>query len=54
MVTAATSGPVLVPVPVLTDAVEALFASPLAVEIPSAEALNSKTAGSSDTYTEED
>jgi hypothetical protein len=35
-------------------AVDDLFASPQVLEIPAAETLNSKTVGSSDTYTEED
>ncbi|WP_268896402.1 hypothetical protein [Actinomadura physcomitrii] len=35
-------------------AVEDLFAGPQVLEIPAAEALNSKTPGDSDTYTEED
>lgn len=36
------------------QAAEELFAGPLTVEVPSAEALNSKETGDSDTYTEED
>lgn len=33
---------------------ENLFATPLVLEVPEAGALNSKTTGDSDTYTEED
>ncbi|GAA1817471.1 hypothetical protein [Actinomadura chokoriensis] len=36
------------------QAADELFVGPLTVEVPSAEALNSKETGDSDTYTEED